>query len=198
PRRAWRGWPSRRRWRRKTRCRASRRRSNSPRKTAAACCTRSHCGRRPPTSPSPRAAWPRCRRWPGTIACTNGRRARRWRARAGPAAAIKAMAEQQRGRARCAYFAARLTEMAGDKAGAQALYRDAARESDFHGFLAADRLDQPYALCPWMPPVDAAAKAVVARDPALVRALALQRIDRAGWAAREWKDALSRFDDRQR
>ncbi|WP_344759873.1 lytic transglycosylase domain-containing protein [Luteimonas lutimaris] len=113
-------------------------------------------------------------------------------------AAIKAMGEEQRGQSRWAYFAARLTEMAGDKAGAQALYRDAARESDFHGFLAADRLDQPYALCPWMPPVDAAARAAVARDPALVRAIALQRIDRAGWAAREWKDALSRFDDKQR
>ena len=118
-----------------------------------------------------------------------------WR---GALAAIKAMDAKQRGQSRWSYFAARLTEMAGDKAGAQALYRDAARESDFHGFLAADRIDQSYALCPWMPPVDAAAKAAVARDPALVRALALQRIDRAGWAAREWKDALSRFDDSQR
>src|SRR5690606_33304726 len=113
-------------------------------------------------------------------------------------AAIKAMGEQQRGKSRWAYFAARLTEMAGDKAGAQALYRHAARESDFHGFLAADRLGQPYALCPWMPPADGAARTAVARDPALVRPLALQRVHRAGWAAREWKDALSRFDDKQR
>ncbi|MFC3714570.1 transglycosylase SLT domain-containing protein [Luteimonas soli] len=117
---------------------------------------------------------------------------------AGALAAIKAMDEKQRSGSRWTYFAARLTEMAGDKAGAQALYRAAAREPDFHGFLAADRLDQPYALCPWMPAADAAAKAAVARDPALVRAIALQRIDRAGWAGREWRDALSRFDDRQR
>src|SRR5690606_11743123 len=33
---------------------------------------------------------------------------------------------------------------------------------------------------------------------ALVRAIALQRIDRTGWAAMEWKDALSRLDDSQR
>src|SRR3546814_10858562 len=33
---------------------------------------------------------------------------------------------------------------------------------------------------------------------ALVRAIALQRIDRAGWAGREWRDALSRFDAEQR
>ena len=118
-----------------------------------------------------------------------------WRA---ALAAIKAMGDAQRSDSRWTYFAARLSELTGDKAGAQALYRNAARESDFHGFLAADRLDQPYALCPWIANDDAAAKATVARDPALVRAIALQRIDRVGWAQREWNDALSRFDDKQR
>ena len=118
-----------------------------------------------------------------------------WRA---ALAAIKAMGDTQRGESRWTYFAARLSELTGDKAGAQALYRAAARESDFHGFLAADRLDEPYALCPWIANDDAAAKAPVARDPALVRAIALQRIDRVGWAQREWNDAVSRFDDRQR
>src|SRR5690606_21220123 len=113
-------------------------------------------------------------------------------------AAIRAMGEKQRGGSRWTYFAARLMELTGDKAGAQALYRDAARDPDFHGFLAADRLGQPYALCPWTAPADAAARAAVARDPALVRAIALQRIDRTGWAAMEWKDALSRLDDSQR
>src|SRR3546814_19682016 len=90
------------------------------------------------------------------------------------------MGEGRRRGSRSTYFAARLTELTGDKAGAQALYRAAAREPDVHGFLAADRLDQPYALCPWMATADPAAKAAVARDPALVRAIALQRIDRAG------------------
>jgi soluble lytic murein transglycosylase len=118
-----------------------------------------------------------------------------WRA---ALAAIKAMGDTQRGETRWAYFAARLSELTGDKAAAQALYRTAAREPDFHGFLAADRLDQPYTLCPWVSGADAAAKAAVARDPALVRAIALQRINRVGWAAREWNDALSGFDDKQR
>src|SRR3546814_9462379 len=94
-----------------------------------------------------------------------------WQAREGLArsdwpaalAAIKAMGEEQRSGSRWTYFAARLTELTGDKAGAQALYRAAAREPDFHGFLAADRLDQPYALCPWMATADPAAKAAVAR-----------------------------------
>ena len=76
--------------------------------------------------------------------------------------------------------------------------RRAAREPQFHGFLAADRINQPYALCPWIPHDSAAAKAAVARDPAIVRAMALYRIDRGSWAQREWDDALSRFDDSQR
>ncbi|MEO6227028.1 MAG: transglycosylase SLT domain-containing protein, partial [Thermomonas sp.] len=86
----------------------------------------------------------------------------------------------------------------GDAKGAQAFYRQASLASDFHGFLAADKLQQPYALCPWTPRVTAMDKAVVARDHSLIRALQLFALDRKGWAVREWNDALSRFDDAQR
>jgi soluble lytic murein transglycosylase len=113
-------------------------------------------------------------------------------------AAIRRMGDKQRSDSRWTYFEARLLELTGDKAGAQAAYQRAAREPQFHGFLAADRINQPYALCPWIPHDSDTAKAAVARDPALVRAMALYRIDRAGWAQREWDDALSRFDDTQR
>jgi soluble lytic murein transglycosylase len=113
-------------------------------------------------------------------------------------AAVRRMGDKQRGDSRWTYFQARFTELAGDKAAAQALYRDAARKPDFHGFLAADRTDQPYALCPWLPNEPASAKAAVAATPALRRAVALWRIDRAGWAQREWDAALAGFDDRQR
>lgn len=112
-------------------------------------------------------------------------------------AAIRKMGAKQRSEARWTYFEARLSELTGNKAAAPALYRSAARLPEFHGFLAADRIDQPYALCPWQPN-DAPAKAVVVRDPAIVRAMALYRIDRSGWAQREWDSALARFDDTQR
>jgi soluble lytic murein transglycosylase len=133
-------------------------------------------------------------------------RLREWRAREAlsrsdwPAAlaAIRKMPDAQRGDSRWTYFAARLMELTGDKAGAQALYRDAAKKAEFHGFLAADRLNAPYALCPWIPDDSDAARAAVARDPALIRALDLYAIERPGWAQREWDDALSRFDDTQR
>ena len=113
-------------------------------------------------------------------------------------AAIRRMGDKQRGDSRWTYFEARLLELTGDKAGAQAAYQRAAREPQFHGFLAADRIGQPYALCPWIPHDSDTAKAAIARDPAIVRAMALYRMDRGGWAQREWDDALSRFDDTQR
>lgn len=112
--------------------------------------------------------------------------------------AIGKMGASQRGQSRWTWFQARTTELTGDRAGATPLFREAAKSSDFHGFLAADRVDQPYALCPLdhAPTNDARAK--VAADPGLTRALALYRIDRPGWAAREWSAALERFDDAQR
>ncbi|HSD17749.1 MAG TPA: transglycosylase SLT domain-containing protein [Thermomonas sp.] len=118
-----------------------------------------------------------------------------WRA---ALAAIRKMDDTQRSDSRWTYFAARTSELTGDDAGAKALYRQAAGKSDFHGFLAADRLDQAYALCPWQPVVAQATKQSIARDPSIVRALQLFALDRKGWAQREWDDALSRFSDEQR
>ncbi len=112
--------------------------------------------------------------------------------------AVRKMPKVQREDSRWRYYEARLAEETGDDAEAQRLFREAAKAATFHGFLAADRVNQPYALCPWAPNDSAQAKAAVARDPALVRALALWRIERVGWATREWNDALSRFDDGQR
>ncbi|MEN1941894.1 transglycosylase SLT domain-containing protein [Luteimonas sp. MJ246] len=129
-----------------------------------------------------------------------------WRAREAMArsdwpaalAAIKRMGDKQRSDSRWTYFAARLHELIGDRAGARPLYAAAARDPEFHGFLAADRIDQPYALCPIEHGGSAAEKAAVAADPAMQRSMALFRINRAAWATREWRDALTRFSDRQR
>lgn len=118
-----------------------------------------------------------------------------WRA---ALAAIRRMGDKQRGDSRWTWFEGRLLELTGDKSAAQAAYRRAATKPEFHGFLAADRLDQPYALCPWLPNDPPSAKLTVARDPAIVRAMALYGLDRRSWAVREWDDALSRFDATQR
>ena len=112
--------------------------------------------------------------------------------------AIRKMPAAQREDSRWRWFEGRMLEKTGKSADAQALFRAAAGSPTFHGFLAADRLKLPYALCPWDPADPPALRKDVARDPALQRALALQRIDQSGWAVREWNDALTRFDDARR
>ena len=113
-------------------------------------------------------------------------------------AAIRAMPQAQREDSHYAYLEGRLAELTGDMQTARARFERAAREADYHGFLAADRIDAPYALCPREVEIPEAEARKVAADPALRRAFALYRMDRPGWAAREWKDALSRFTDAQR
>lgn len=113
-------------------------------------------------------------------------------------AAIRKMPKAQREDSRWRYFEARLAEKTGDNAEAQRLFREAAKSATFHGFLAADRVGQSYALCAWIPNDGAQARAAVAKDPAIVRAMELWKLDRAGWATSEWNSALTRFDDTQR
>ena len=113
-------------------------------------CTRPRCGRWRPTNPIPRAASTPCPKARTTSACTNGACAKRCRAATGARRSPPSArwATSSASDSRWTYFEARLTEIAGDKAGAQSLYREAARKPEFHGFLAADRIGQPYALCP--------------------------------------------------
>jgi len=129
-----------------------------------------------------------------------------WRAREAMArgdwraalAAVRKMPKAQREDSRWRYFEARLAEKTGDNTEAQRLFREAAKTTTFHGFLAADRLQQPYALCAWIPNDGAAARTAVARDPAIVRAMELWKLERPGWATSEWNSALARFNDTQR
>ena len=146
------------------------------------------------------------RRLAAVPAASYDERLHEWQVRAAiarsdwPAAlnAIRRMGDEQRNDSKYQYFEGRLAELTGDRASARARYAAAADQPEFHGFLAADRLDQPYALCPAQVDADAATKAAVASDAALQRAVRLARLGRHGWAVAEWKDALERFDDRQR
>lgn len=112
--------------------------------------------------------------------------------------AVRKMPKAQREDSRWRYFEARLAEETGDPAEAQRLFREAAKSATFHGFLAADRLGLPYALCAWIPNDSTQARTAVARDPAIVRAMELWKLERVGPATSEWNNALARFDDTQR
>lgn len=112
--------------------------------------------------------------------------------------ALRKLPADMRNDARWQWFEARMLEKLGRGPEALAMFQRAATAPNFHGFMAADRLNLPYALCPWAHDETPALRAEVAADPAIVRALALYRIERPGWAVREWNEAMARFDDVRR
>ncbi len=112
-------------------------------------------------------------------------------------AAIQAMPASLGEKPQWRYFHARLLELT-DQPGARALYQQAAQASEFHGFLAADRLQAPYVLCPLEVAATTAQQAAVHQHAGLARALALYRVDRKSWARAEWEVALAGMDDASR
>lgn len=133
---------------------------------------------------------------------------REWQARyairrldySGARAAIMAMSESTRSQPRWRYAAARLGELqpGGSLESVRADYAALAGEAHFHGFLAADRIDAPYAIC---------AEASLLRDAAALRVLALPGIRRAsewmalgetGRARAEWFWQLGRLSAEER
>ena len=112
--------------------------------------------------------------------------------------AIEALPSALRGQARWQYLEARLREDRGEPTTAAALFIAAARSPTFHGFLAADRAGLPYALCPREPSDDPRLRREVRRNPALVRAIELFRLQRPYWAALEWQVAVAGMDDTRR
>lgn len=133
-------------------------------------------------------------------------RLREWQAReaisrgddATALAAILKMTSAQRADARWQYFEARLRERLGQSEAAKALYRQAAQSASFHGWLAADRLQQRYVLCPLEPSKDAGLRARVVADPGLARAFDLYALGRTSPATQEWAAAVKGFDEAAR
>ena len=132
--------------------------------------------------------------------------AREWRVRAAVSKqdwdatlrALDALAPAQAADARWKYLRARtLTKLDRNEA-AEKVFADVAQEANFHGFLAADWLKQPYAICPNETPPDKDAAAAVQRDPSLTRAFEFFAVGRLAEARREWDFALRAFDARQR
>lgn len=107
--------------------------------------------------------------------------------------AIAALPAAAAADSRWAYLRGRLQERNGDAQGARMAYAAAAMASDFHGFLAADRIDAPYVLCPRSTPADPTTQAELAAAPGLQRALELYAIGREDWARREWRALMPRL-----
>jgi soluble lytic murein transglycosylase len=117
-----------------------------------------------------------------------------WWARSGLAAqnwaevvlAVAAMSPESKNSPRWQYWDARARIQLGDEGYAQGLLENLAGQANYHGFLAADLLDFPYAICPQAAEIDVAAVDAFAARPAILRSLELQRADLKNWSRSEW------------
>ncbi len=112
--------------------------------------------------------------------------------------AVRAMPQETREEAQWRYWFARAEEALGNDDSARRHFEQAASGRDFHGFLAADRLGQPYRIGHRRAELDNGVRVRVSNDPAMLRMRELLRLDRYAEARREWQHAIARMDDEER
>jgi soluble lytic murein transglycosylase len=96
------------------------------------------------------------------------------------------------------YWRARALEELGDREAARRAYEALASEANFHGFLAADRADVPYSICPIATPPDPAIARALRAKTDMARALELHAIGWRAEAARAWDHELADADEATR
>ena len=127
---------------------------------------------------------------------------REWRARIALAeqdwsavlAAIAAMSDTQKLDGEWRYFRARALTALNRNDEAQPVFATLAKEATFFGFLAADKLDQPYAICPLQLADDPQREQELLNRPGLLRAFELYAVNLPKLARREWNRALQGDD----
>ncbi|GGY32642.1 murein transglycosylase [Rhodanobacter panaciterrae] len=127
---------------------------------------------------------------------------REWRARVALAqqnwsavlAAIDAMPADQQQDGEWQYFHARALIALGRNNEAQQQLSAQAGKTTFFGFLAADKLDLPYAICPLTVAADPQREQALLANPGLLRAFELYAVDLPKLARREWTRALQDAD----
>ncbi|HJT97592.1 MAG TPA: transglycosylase SLT domain-containing protein [Rhodanobacteraceae bacterium] len=110
-------------------------------------------------------------------------------------AALDDLSPEQKADSRWRYLRARVLTKLDRKAEAQPIFADVAREASFHGFLAADWIDEPYAICTRNLAGDPALEAAVASQPDLARAFEFQALGMLREARREWDFAMKKLDE---
>ncbi|MFP4161309.1 MAG: transglycosylase SLT domain-containing protein [Ectothiorhodospira sp.] len=129
---------------------------------------------------------------------------RAWQARAAlsvrdwqaVAETITRMSTQARDEDRWRYWHARALERLGDRDSAHRLYAQVARERNFYGFMAADRIQAPYRIGHRPLEVSQSRLQAVLERPGLQRAMELHALGRIIDARREWLPLQRRLDDR--
>ena len=129
---------------------------------------------------------------------------REWRARVAlarqdwqaVASAIDAMTSSQQQDEEWRYFRGRAFAELGQSDAAQQQFRGLAGRATFFGFLAADQLNQPYAICPLTVSADPQNERSLLSNAGLLRAFELFAVDLPKPARREWDRALKDSDQR--
>lgn len=111
--------------------------------------------------------------------------------------AIGQMGPETAGDDRWRYWRARAWTKTGRQAEALAEFEDIATHATYHGFLAADQLQLPYAICPLEPPVNGDQVVELRTVAGFDRALELRRTGLDNWALAEWNLAAWRLPDEQ-
>ena len=109
-------------------------------------------------------------------------------------AGLDAMPASQQQDGEWQYFRARALAALGHDDEARQLFEAQADKPTFFGFLSADRLDQPYAICPLTLAEDPQREQVLLANPGLSRAFELYAVDLPKLARREWARALQDAD----
>lgn len=112
--------------------------------------------------------------------------------------ALDAMSDVQKADARWRYLRARMLSKLDRKSEAAPLFASIAREANFHGFLAADWIGEPYAICPNVYAADKAAEQALTNQPDLARAFELHALGQLDEARREWDFAMTKLDPVER
>ncbi len=109
-------------------------------------------------------------------------------------AATEAMPPDMAGEEVWRYWRARALAATGEQAAAETLWGALAGERSYHGFLAADAMDLPYAFGHAPLPADRQTLAALARDPAIRRAGELFRVGLESHGRSEWNEAVAGLD----
>jgi soluble lytic murein transglycosylase len=102
--------------------------------------------------------------------------------------------EEQKNDSNWRYWDARARLEAGELDQARELLGELALEASYFGFLAADRLDFPYAICPEEPDVTALEVAALRQQPGFSRSIELRNAGIPSWSRSEWQIAVRNLD----
>jgi soluble lytic murein transglycosylase len=113
-------------------------------------------------------------------------------------AGFEQLLPEQRNEDRWQYFQARILERLNRKNEAIPLYREASQSANFHGWLAADRIQADYALCPLEPSINAVDLKALKSNESIKRAFMLWQLNEANYAIWEWNAAYKVLSDSQK